>query len=682
MANTHTKKITAFMSVVAMLLFMLLYFPSGTFGDIDIGLKASAAEITPTEPSTDGNGLYQIGTAAELYWFADKVNNDNDTYGSVNAVLTADIVVNENVLKTDGTSNGTIFTSWTPIGNSMDNSYHGTFDGQNHTISGLYFNGSGASYVGLFGCIYSGTVKNVGVLDSYFNGIGDVGGVCGHILNSQGTIENCYNTGTVSGNSGVGGVCGTNYGWIIDSYNTGTVSGTWEVGGVCGNNVGSIERCYNTGTVSGNSKVGGVCGYVFVSTIGCFSTGSVNGIERVGGVCGCSDACFVVNCYYDSNQYSGDAVGYKLTSTVTDVEGKTTAQFRSGDVAYRLSQSYTVGRDTYDGSVWGQTIGTDNYPVLGGKKVYATTGCVTYNNDGNTAAKEHNYTFTADAHSCSDCGFTESHNLGENNQCTVCKTYAISNADQLYWFADQVKNNHTNFKNANAVLTADITVNTGVLQSDGSLADDTSSFRSWTPIGYSDLRIYTGIFDGQGHTVSGLYFNDSSANFVGLFGCAGTSSSVSNVGVVDSYFNGNSNVGGVCGYSNGKITNCYNQATVNGSDYVGGVCGEAGPGSTSKITSCYNVGIVKGKNYTACVVGYADSGKVSNCYYSGEQTEEDLPILTQPVIPIDPIITLTTTTTYRKITISRNTTTTTTTTTTTRETPGSGRPSLTTTSRS
>ena len=603
----------------------------------EVCTRCGVADTTPMEPSTRNDGTYQIGTAAELYWFAGLVNGTLDGVEKniyANAELTADITVNSNLLGSlaydvDGdVTNGTSFISWTPIGNSWGNFYYGTFDGQNHTISGLYFNDSGASYVGLFGCIYSGTVKNVGVLNSYFKGYIDVGGVCG--LND-----------------------------------------------------GTIASCYNTGTVNGISRVGGVCGYGWGSTIGCFSTGSVNGTEQVGGVCGLLDDYPIANCYFDSDQYGGNAIGAinsNYDDTVTDVEGKTTAQFRSGEVAYRLSQSYTVGRDTYDGSVWGQTIGTDNYPVLGGKKVYATTGCVTYNNDGNTNAKEHNYTFTADAHSCSDCGFTESHTLGKNNQCTVCKTYAIANADQLYWFADQVKNNHTSFKNANAVLTADITVNTGVLQSDGTLADDTSSFRSWTPIGYSDLRIYTGIFDGQGHTISGLYVNDASESFVGLFGCAGTSSSVSNVGVVDSYFNGNNNVGGVCGYSNGKITNCYNQATVNGSGYVGGVCGEAGPGSTSKITNCYNVGIVKGKTYTACVVGYADSGKVSNCYYSGEQPEEDLPILTQPVIPIDPSITLTTTTTKPKITVPRLTTTTTTT--TTREMPGIVIPSLTTTSTS
>ncbi len=681
------------------------------FGEDGLCTRCGVEDTTPKEPSVVNN-VYQIGTAGELYWFAYKVNNDNSNFGSARAVLTADITVNSNLLGSmtfdayGNVSNGTRFTSWTPIGNSVFNAYSGTFDGQNYTIRGLYFNDSTVNDVSLFG-YNNGTVKNVSVVDSYFKGYKNVGGVCGF---NGGTITSCYNTGTVSGTSCVGGVCGWNATkcTITSCYNTGAVSGTSDVGGVCGFNDGTITSCYNTGTVSGTETIGGVCGYNYdYSTItNCYNTGTVSGTETIGGVCGynfggtitncyntgavsgtkevggvCGFICYrIANCYFDSDKYSGNAIGSSLGGTATDVEGKATVQFNRGEVAYRLSQGYTVGSDTYDGSVWGQTIGTDNYPVLGGKKVYATTGCVTYNNDGNTNAKEHNYTFTADAHSCSDCGFTESHSLGENNQCTVCKTYAIANADQLYWFADQVKNNHTSFKNANAVLTADITVNTGVLQSDGTLADDTSSFRSWTPIGYSDLRIYTGIFDGQGHTISGLYVNDASARFVGLFGCAGTSSSVSNVGVVDSYFNGNNNVGGVCGYSNGKITNCYNQATVNGSGYVGGVCGEAGPGSTSKITNCYNVGIVKGKTYTACVVGYADSGKVSNCYYSGEQPEEDLPILTQPVIPIDPSITLTTTTTKPKITVPRLTTTTTTT--TTREMPGIVIPSLTTTSTS
>lgn len=90
-------------------------------------------------------------------------------------------------------------------------SYSGTFDGQGHTVSGLFFNNTSVQYVGLFG-VNSGTIQNVGVVDSYLNGYSSVGGVCGH--NKYGSITNCYNTGTVSGSWYAGGVCGNNFGTI------------------------------------------------------------------------------------------------------------------------------------------------------------------------------------------------------------------------------------------------------------------------------------------------------------------------------------------------------------------------------------------------------------------------------------------------------------------------------------
>ena len=137
-------------------------------------VTASAAGITPTTPQKDTGGVYQIGTAAELYGFAQLVNSKTEP--NAKAVLTANIVVNTGVLKADGTLNTGTFTSWTPIGN-YSNKYTGKFDGQGHTISGLY-NNTGTSYVGLFGRIGSGgEIKNVGVIDSYFNGSWNVGGV-------------------------------------------------------------------------------------------------------------------------------------------------------------------------------------------------------------------------------------------------------------------------------------------------------------------------------------------------------------------------------------------------------------------------------------------------------------------------------------------------------------------------
>ena len=353
------------MSVVAMLLSMLLYFPGGTFGNMGIGLKASAATITPTEPSKDGNGVYQIGTAAELYWFADKVNNDNENYVSASAALIADIIVNTGVMKSDGALAGDTsnFTSWMPIGNSTSNQYTGTFDGKNHTISGLYFNNTNTNYVGLFGYLGSGCkIKNVDVIDSCFIGRGYVGGVCGN--NYDGTITGCFYTGTINGSSKVGGVCGVNYGAITYCYSTGIVSGTGDtVGGVCGENFGTITECCNISTVSGKSFIGGVCGNnSILSTItDCCNTGKVNGTgDNVGGVCGDNAAATITNCYntgavsgpgdyvggvcgynraystislcyYDSDKYSGDAVAYN-GGTVQYVKGKPTADFTNCSV--------------------------------------------------------------------------------------------------------------------------------------------------------------------------------------------------------------------------------------------------------------------------------------------------------------------------------------------------------------
>ncbi|MGN0622661.1 MAG: hypothetical protein ACI4JA_01780, partial [Oscillospiraceae bacterium] len=171
-----TKKLTkpiAFLSAVAMLMTMLLYLP----GSVGLGLTANAQQITA--PSTDADGVYQIGTAAELYWFAGLVNgtlSDVDQNRSANAVLTENITVNEELLsaiqiseETGKVSNSENFLSWTPIGwydydASYDNSYTGTFDGQGFTVSGLFFEDSEADCVGLFGYVgENGSVSNVGV---------------------------------------------------------------------------------------------------------------------------------------------------------------------------------------------------------------------------------------------------------------------------------------------------------------------------------------------------------------------------------------------------------------------------------------------------------------------------------------------------------------------------------------
>ena len=391
------------------------------------------AELTTDKYDMDGDGskdaVYEISNAGQLYWFAGLVNGSLSGVTqntSANVVLTADIVVNENVLKPDGTVNEGTFKEWTPIASSAS-PYTGIFDGQNHTISGLYFNQEDSYNVGLFSR-NNGKIANAGILDSYFYGTSKVGGVCGN--NYTGTITNCYNTGNVSGSSGfvggvsgynskgtiinsynagsvsgleyVGGVSGINYtgsitdcynigsvsgsegnvggvngyndgGTITNSYNAGSVSGTERyVGGVSGyNSKGTITNCYNVGSVSGSGYVGGVNGWNKGIITNCYNTGSVSGTGvNVGGVIGRNESnATIKNCYYDSTIYTGTAIGYD-GGTTEKVEGKTTAQFASGEIAYLLSQGCTIGEVTYDGTIWGQTIGTDTYPTLGGAKVY------------------------------------------------------------------------------------------------------------------------------------------------------------------------------------------------------------------------------------------------------------------------------------------------------------------------
>jgi hypothetical protein len=344
------------------------------------------------------DAVYEISNAGQLYWFAGLVNGTLSGVAqnkSANAVLTADIVVNANVLKSDGTLNEGTFKEWTPIATSAS-PYTGIFDGQNHTISGLYFNQENSYDVGLFGR-NNGKIANAGILDSYFYGTSKVGGVCGN--NYTGTITNCYNTGSVSGLGNLGGVNGYNDGGTItNSYNAGSVSGTERyVGGVSGyNDGGTITNCYNVGSVGGSGYVGGVNGWNKGIITNCYNTGSVSGTGvNVGGVIGRNESnASITNCYYDSTIYTGNAIGAN-DGTTEKVEGKTTEQFKTGEVTYLQQNGQSE-------EIWGQTIGTDTYPVLHGPKVYKSItymGCndsseiasVSYSNEKKDVFGKHNF---------------------------------------------------------------------------------------------------------------------------------------------------------------------------------------------------------------------------------------------------------------------------------------------------
>ena len=345
------KSFKSALTVLLSLMMILVLFPANAF--------AMDGEGTTADP-------YIIATAADLYEFAIKVNEGDNT---ACAVLTADITL-------------LIDTNWTPIGNDS-NQYKGTFDGDGHTITGLKVDiqSDNIIYAGLFGCLGAGgTIKNVSLEDSKItcssSGYIHVGGVCGF---NGGTIENCYNTGDVSGTGTssygygyAGGVCGWNTGTIENCYNTGDVSGTGTstdgsgyAGGVCGFNTGTIENCYNTGEVSGIYGfvyAGGVCGFNTGTIENCYNTEDVSGTGTssygyvyAGGVCGCNDFGTIQNCYFLFG--TADKAVSINSGTVDNVEEKSAEAFASGEVAWLLNEPQTE-------KPWGQ--GSNGMPVLKG----------------------------------------------------------------------------------------------------------------------------------------------------------------------------------------------------------------------------------------------------------------------------------------------------------------------------
>ena len=298
-----------------------------------LAVTANAAlTITPKSPSKV-SGCYQISDAGELYGFAAIVNGTDGFVKDSAACgkLTKDIVVNDNVLAEDGTlnvSDTANFARWIPMG-----FFAGTFDGQGHTISGLYFNNDTAAYVGLFGLVFSypdhiTEIKNLGVIGSFFRGGADVGSIAGSqvgysvltienvfadsrvegnysvggllgIIVDSCVVKNSYNLGAVVGNSNVGGLFGSVVGEMVDLYNiynAGPVTAYCdtvenpEVGGIAGFVTGGmrLENGYNLGPVVGRNYTGGLFGYVVyaISIDKCYNTGDVTGENVVGGIFG------------------------------------------------------------------------------------------------------------------------------------------------------------------------------------------------------------------------------------------------------------------------------------------------------------------------------------------------------------------------------------------------------------
>ena len=298
---------------------------SGTTG---LGTKDSLLEQpVPAGYVEDEKGNVTISDEAGLFWFAKQANAGNNFAGKT-VTLANDIALTK---------------AWTPIGIYTDSKTHfkGTFDGQNHTVSGVKVLKYSANGVGFFGKVYTGTVKNLtveGKITAY--GCNYVGGIVGH---GYATITNCTFKGTITNNGGyqVGGIAGSGGFTIKDCAVYGDISAESWVGGIAGNvqDGGTFTNCYVEGTISANSAYAGASAagiaaiplYKTQKISGCYSNtvvkcgdGEINapiiGAYNSGNNITAETELFIYDNSWNKQKNSNDS--YSVSENGTVIEGK------------------------------------------------------------------------------------------------------------------------------------------------------------------------------------------------------------------------------------------------------------------------------------------------------------------------------------------------------------------------
>lgn len=294
---------------------------------------ASLWDGTVSSGFDSGNGSYSnpyvVKTSSQLAYFASAVNKGT-TFSGEFIVLEDNIVLNSQ-MNIEQWPDTPPKNTWTPIG-SLLKPFCGTFDGNGHSISGIYIS-TQSSYQGLFGCISGGTVSNINVMFSHISGGNFTGGIAGRLYADKSygggaVISGCFISGTVTGTGYVGGIVGLNYAYLSGSkatvsccFSTASVKGlSYNVGGVVGRNMAnpasadssafaSIENCCSSGDISGLEYVGGIAGqnsasaFSTASVLTSCSTGALSGGNFTGGIVGQNYAAetgtaSVQKCYY------------------------------------------------------------------------------------------------------------------------------------------------------------------------------------------------------------------------------------------------------------------------------------------------------------------------------------------------------------------------------------------------
>ncbi len=563
---------------------------------------------------------FEITTTKEFFGFA-YLSRSYDFSGQV-IKLGADITVNTGFAKDWG--NKAPEYKWTPIawyGNGLSKRFKGTFDGQGHTISGIYVKGTESNgYIGLFGEIYrSATVKNFKIVNSYFEGTmtsdvrGCVGSVCGRL---RGTIEGVYSNAIIVNSAkmtgGIAGMInGTGENKISNCWFDGQLTGVSRCGGILGgvygnkaNLTATVEHCLNTGNIGvkiGYGDVGGMCGIVET-----WSTLYVNDCLNAG-------TFHTVGNEKKANTHIGTLVG-----SVTTTSGVGSRVILNNSFGVKEFYSRILGWKYGAEGISQTCVAFTNMDEVMGYGGYQWT---TLDFDNNWAVRVKGVpvpvNFATNRPSLS--GIVRMVDYSWFNMDS--DVYTIKTFQQLYGFA-HLWDIVNQFKGKTVKLGADITINEG---NAADWAEKAPSF-VWTPARLS------GTFDGQGHTISGIYVKGGEEdNYVGLFHRVYEGGAVKNLRLVNSYIEGTmaSNkrgaTGSIAGRNNGTIDGVYSNAiVVNSAQMTGGIVGMVTGGSQGRISNSWFDGKVTGVSRTGGILGGVYGNKqnmkttIEHCLNTGE----------------------------------------------------------------
>jgi len=636
MKNAVLKKIVCGIVVITMIVTCIPVYVSAQDNDNNVNKDWEGYTPISTKEELDAirndpYGMYYLTNDIEFGWadYNDKFNNGGKFWNPIGEgyVKVPTPVTSTNQFKDAVNKYGTLyvrvgeykeeyyssdFVYYEPVTNYVAGKsyfymkgFYGIFDGNGHSIRYVPISRYNEEHAGLFGVNF-GTITNLTVTQPSIDTSSYAGGICGE---NYGIITNCrvasIAVGDINATYFVGGICGMNYGYISDCEVDDCRIDTREAyaGGIAGVNSGTVRNCTYTGIITGAVGVGGICGATSYSTmVDCFAN-----VEDIDGAEG--------------------SIGYLVGLDLSEGTGE---NYYSNCVYVERYSCTAAGNLSDDELHGGQTpvIPVDSQEI--NKRVLSKY--LDYENVWYGGAEPHLI-------NCADTEFFDVSAVWDGSVAkgfaggsgTYEDPYVVSNAAQLAYLSDSVYAGNT-YKGKYIELSCDIILN------DVTVDAWFKTATQWYSIG-GESHPFEGHFNGNGYTVSGLYYGGTYYSQAGLFGYIGEGAVVENVdcqcyitafsdsaaicgynagGTIKGcsaggYIDGYNAVGFIGGVNEGTVTGCSSKGIVRGGEFIGGICGY----NFKDITECKNEANVISYSYECGGICSVNEGTVSDCYNTG-----------------------------------------------------------------